>query len=57
MGRGGRMTPARLLRRQSWGASGLDFVPETLPEKSRWYMPWRYGRWRETNSAPSSPRA
>jgi hypothetical protein len=24
----------------------LDFVPETLPAKARWYLPWRYGRWR-----------
>jgi uncharacterized protein len=46
---GGWMTLARLLRCQPWGTSGLDFVPKTLPEKSRWYMPWRYGRWRGTN--------
>jgi uncharacterized protein len=46
---------ARLLRCQPWGTSGLDFVPEALPEKSRWYMPWRYGRWRGTNSPPASP--
>jgi putative membrane protein insertion efficiency factor len=52
---GGWMTLARLLRCQPWGTSGLDFVPETLPEKSRWYMPWRYGRWRGTNSTPSAP--
>jgi uncharacterized protein len=49
---GGWMTLARLLRCQPWGTSGLDFVPETLPKKSRWYMPWRYGRWRGTNSVP-----
>jgi uncharacterized protein len=54
---GGWMTLARLLRCQPWGTSGLDFVPETLPEKSRWYMPWRYGRWRGTNSlAPAEHR-
>ena len=46
---GGWMTLARLLRCHPWGTSGLDFVPESLPEKSRWYMPWRYGRWRGTN--------
>jgi putative membrane protein insertion efficiency factor len=51
---GGWMTLARLLRCQPWGTSGLDFVPETLPEKSRWYMPWRYGRWRGTNPVPSN---
>jgi len=49
---GGWMTVARLLRCQPWGTSGLDFVPETLPQKSRWYMPWRYGRWRGTNAEP-----
>jgi len=49
---GGWMTLARLLRCQPWGTSGLDFVPEVLPEKSRWYMPWRYGRWRGTNTSP-----
>ncbi len=49
---GGWMTLARLLRCQPWGTSGLDFVPQALPEKSRWYMPWRYGRWRGTNDSP-----
>ncbi len=46
---GSWMTLARLLRCQPWGTSGLDFVPKTLPEKSHWYMPWRYARWRGTN--------
>jgi len=50
---GGWMTLARLLRCQPLGTAGLDFVPEALPEKSRWYMPWRYGRWRGTNSGPA----
>ena len=52
---GGWMTLARLLRCQPWGTSGLDFVPKTLPEKSRWYMPWRYGRWRGTNRDSAQP--
>ena len=50
---GGWMTLARLLRCQPLGTTGLDFVPQALPEKSRWYMPWRYGRWRGTNSGPA----
>ena len=54
---GGWMTLARLLRCQPLGTAGLDFVPETLPEKSRWYMPWRYGRWHGTNTGPSVPHA
>ena len=47
---GGWMTLARLGRCQPWGTSGLDFVPPTLPPDARWYMPWRYGRWRGTNA-------
>jgi putative membrane protein insertion efficiency factor len=43
---GGWMTLARLLRCHPWGSSGLDFVPEALPPDARWYLPWRYGRWR-----------
>jgi putative membrane protein insertion efficiency factor len=47
---GGWMTLARLLRCQPFGTSGLDFVPDTLPQGARWYLPWRYGRWRGTNA-------
>ena len=49
---GGWMTLARLLRCNPWGNSGLDFVPAVPPKDARWYLPWRYGRWRGTNSAP-----
>ena len=49
---GGWMTLARLLRCHPWGNSGLDFVPPVPPQDARWYLPWRYGRWRGTNSAP-----
>src|SRR6266481_8499552 len=47
---GSWMTLARLCRCHPWGTSGLDFSPQSLPEKSSWYLPWRYGRWRGTNS-------
>jgi putative membrane protein insertion efficiency factor len=50
---GGWMTLARLLRCQPWGTSGLDFVPSETPAAARWWLPWRYGRWRGTNATPS----
>ena len=46
---GGWMTLARLLRCQPWGTSGIDNVPPTAPSGARWYLPWRYGRWRGVN--------
>jgi uncharacterized protein len=46
---GGWMTLARLCRCQPWGTAGLDFVPAVLPDRARWYLPWRFGRWRGTN--------
>jgi putative membrane protein insertion efficiency factor len=52
---GGWMTLARLLRCQPLGTSGLDFVPDTAPTNARWYLPWRYARWRGTNSKARSP--
>jgi putative membrane protein insertion efficiency factor len=47
---GGWMTLARLFRCQPWGTAGLDFVAAALPVKARWYLPWRYARWRGTNA-------
>jgi uncharacterized protein len=54
---GGWMTLARLLRCQPFGTSGLDFVPDPVPQGACWYLPWRYGRWRGTNATPPLPRA
>jgi uncharacterized protein len=54
---GGWMTLARLLRCQPLGTSGLDFVPAALPVTARWYMPWRYARWRGTNAKPPPEHA
>jgi uncharacterized protein len=49
---GGWMTLARLLRCHPFGTSGIDNVPQEAPPGARWYLPWRYGRWRGVNAAP-----
>lgn len=43
--RGGFLALARILRCNPFGASGFDPVPDALPSRARWYMPWRYGHW------------
>jgi len=52
---GSWMALARLLRCHSFGTHGLDFVPAQAPSGARWYLPWRYGRWRGTNETPPGP--
>ena len=47
---GGWMALARILRCHPLGTAGLDFVPHKLPPRARWFLPWRYGRWRGTNA-------
>ena len=49
---GGWMTLARILRCHPFGTSGLDFVPAHVSTRARWWLPWRYGRWRGTNETP-----
>ncbi|MCK1713592.1 membrane protein insertion efficiency factor YidD [Bradyrhizobium hipponense] len=48
---GSWMTLARLLRCNPFGTSGIDNVPLTAPQRARWYLPWRYGRWRGVNAS------
>ncbi|WP_406677662.1 membrane protein insertion efficiency factor YidD [Rhodopseudomonas infernalis] len=47
---GGWMTLARLIRCNPYGTSGIDNVPTTAPAGARWYLPWRYARWRGVNA-------
>ena len=53
---GGWMALARLLRCHPWGTSGLDYVPDVPDARARWYLPWRYGRWRGVNPTPPAAR-
>ena len=53
---GSWMALARLLRCHPLGTSGLDFVPGAPPAGARWYLPWRYGRWRGTNAESDGTR-
>ena len=45
---------ARFQRCGPNGASGFDPVPETLPERAAWYLPWRYGHWTGDHMHPDS---
>ena len=47
---GGWMTLARMLRCQPFGTSGIDNVPTIEPAGARWYLPWRFARWRGVNA-------
>jgi len=51
---GSWMALARITRCQPWGTSGLDFVPGDVPADAKWWLPWRYGRWRGVNEKPAA---
>jgi putative membrane protein insertion efficiency factor len=50
---GSWMALARITRCQPWGTSGLDLVPGAVPADAKWWLPWRYGRWRGVNDTPA----
>jgi putative membrane protein insertion efficiency factor len=52
---GGWMTLARLLRCNPWGTHGIDNVPAVAPAMARWYLPWRYARWRGVHDVRETP--
>jgi uncharacterized protein len=49
---GGWMTLGRICRCHPFGTRGLDFVPAEIPPRARWFVPWRYARWRGVNEHP-----
>lgn len=54
---GGWMGAARIWRCRPGGTHGYDPVPEQLPGAGRWYLPWRYGRWRGDKKHEHEPHA
>jgi putative membrane protein insertion efficiency factor len=46
---------ARFSRCRPYGTDGFDPVPDALPARASWYVPWRYGRWSgtEVDTVPS----
>lgn len=45
---------ARFQRCGPGGASGFDPVPDELPGRATWYLPWRYGRWTGAHIDPKT---
>lgn len=44
---GGWMGLSRISRCRPGGTAGFDPVCLTLPDNTHWYLPWRYGAWRQ----------
>ena len=43
---GGWMGLGRIVRCRPGGSHGFDPVPNDVPADARWFLPWRYARWR-----------
>ncbi|MAN77546.1 membrane protein insertion efficiency factor YidD [Pelagibacterium flavum] len=54
---GGWMGAGRIWRCRPGGTHGYDPVPKALPSGARWYLPWRYGRWRGKQNDEHQPHA
>ena len=50
---GGWIGFSRVCRCGPFGTHGIDLVPERIPARARWWLPWRYGRWRGVEAPPS----
>ncbi|WP_375464791.1 membrane protein insertion efficiency factor YidD [uncultured Methylobacterium sp.] len=44
---------SRICRCGPFGTHGIDLVPESVPPRSAWYLPWRYAQWRGVNAPPN----
>lgn len=44
---------SRICRCGPFGTHGIDLVPDALPTRARWFLPWRYARWRGVNAPPN----
>lgn len=54
---GGWIGVARIWRCRPGGSHGYDPIPESVKVDARWYLPWRYGSWRQIPEQTPSDEA